>query len=344
MASLAVLETALELLTSPDPESVRTDVFEPESLGAQEKTRLRTQVASRLAWGLGRKQNLMGVGISEKVDHGERTDELALTIYVKQKHTPSSLSASDTIPPQLELEGLGEPVPTDVREIGILRLEALTTRIRPVVGGYSIGRADKGFTGTLGCLVTKHGDPSKRFLLSNNHIFAKAGLGQPGDPIFQPGADDEQPQEALATLESWLPFKFTDFYDNRVDAALAEPVDPAVFDSDIFEIGTPKGITSAERGMMIQKSGRTTGHTWGRIEDITYRVTAPYPNLGRGYSWVKFTDLVLCSRCTAPGDSGSLILDADEKAVGLHFLGSETVSVFNKITNVQDELGIDLVV
>jgi hypothetical protein len=58
---------------------------------------------------------------------------------------------------------------------------------------------------------------------------------------------------------------------------------------------------------------------------------------------VKFLQQVLCTRYTDGGDSGSLILDAEGYAIGLHVCGGPGASIFSPIQFVLDDLGIDLV-
>jgi hypothetical protein len=52
---------------------------------------------------------------------------------------------------------------------------------------------------------------------------------------------------------------------NKVDAAIARPLNDQDVRNDILEIGTIKGLVSGELGMAIKKSGRTTGLTTGRF-------------------------------------------------------------------------------
>ena len=349
MANYPVLKAALNLLATRSPEGAEegaeTDQFRVEKLSSQERRELNAQLESRDAWALGRKQNVVALGISENREGAGSTGELALTVYVKKKYPLSYLNEPATIPPRMELTGLGEPIPTDVREIGDLRLEALTVEKRPIVCGYSIGRGEKGSTGTLGCMVRKRGDEDgKRLLLSNSHVLAKSGFGEPGDLIHQPGPDDvELVSEPVAKLLTWQPFKVGDTYENHTDAAVAEPVNSNLFDPTIYDIGQPKGVRPAERGMMVQKSGRTSGHTWGQIDDVDFTASVPYSDPDSKGFRVNFSDLVLCSRYTEPGDSGALVLDMDGYAVGLHFCGTSTVSVACPIQYVLDDLNVDLV-
>jgi hypothetical protein len=342
---VAVQETdvlaALDLLTSPAPQKVSTDGFSAERLSAPEKRRLTKQVRQTRAWSIG--GNVVGYGITEKHAGEPTTGNLALTVYVKKKYPKALLDESQLVPPSLALEGLDATVPTDVQEIGELRLEALSITARPIPGGYSIGPLSA--TGTYGCLVVERGEGGRRLVLSNSHVLAASGTGRPGDVIYQPGPDErDTTMEVVAKLLSWQPFDFGADYTNRFDAALAEPIKPEWFDTAIYHIGKPVGIRPPARGMMIHKSGRTSGYTMGRVLDVHYRTALQYPRPdGQGLGEAKFRDQVLCTRYSEPGDSGALVLDTENYAVGLHFCGGPGASVFSPIQFVLDDLGVDLV-
>jgi hypothetical protein len=342
MAGLGTLEAALELLSGgPTLSTVSTDVFAVESLSSTEQRRLTSQVENSLAWHLG--DNLIAHGIADKQASTGTTGELALTVYVKKKYPASVLDSSQIVPQSLQLEGLEEDVLTDVREIGELRLEALSTRVRPIPGGYSIGHLSD--TGTLGCLVVERGDAGRQLVLSNSHVLAASGTARVGDPVYQPGPDERgNDMEEVARLLRWQPFDFTS-NGNRIDAALAEPIDGDWFDPIIFNVGRPKGVRAPTRGMKVQKTSRTTGHTWGEVQDVHFRpfnLRYPRPD-GIGEGEVSFRDQVLCSRYTQGGDSGALVLDEEGYAVGLHFCGAPAGSVFSPIEFVLGELNVDLV-
>jgi hypothetical protein len=334
------LVAALELLTSPSPSTVSTESFRAESLSRDERDRLTRQVKRAHAWELG--NNLVGYGIAARETRVGATDDLALVVYVRKKYPVELLHVSETVPDTLELEGVPEIVPTDVVEIGELKLQALTSKVRPITGGYSIGHI-RG-TGTFGCLVSDRTD-GRLLVLSNSHVLAASGTAKVGDPIFHPGPDErDTTMEVVAKVFSWQPFNFGEAEVNRIDAALAEPLSQESFACEIFDIGVPKGVATPSRGMMVQKSGRTTGHTFGRVRDVNFTALLNYPRPdGAGEAAVRFRDQVLCSRYSDSGDSGALVLDSDGRAVGLHFCGSVTQSVFHPISFVLDELNIDLV-
>src|SRR5205823_3669095 len=124
--------------------------------------------------------------------------------------------------------------------------------------------------GTLGCLVRREGQV---FVLSNNHVLANSNEAQRGDAILQPGPHDggRFPDDQIADLEDFVPVGFLEppsecrvasgvvavlnagcwaigsktryrtvnlqAVDNRVDAAIARPLQPAQVTGEILEIG-----------------------------------------------------------------------------------------------------------
>ena len=58
---------------------------------------------------------------------------------------------------------------------------------------------------------------------------------------------------------------------------------------------------------------------------------------------VFFVDQIITSAVSRPGDSGSLVMDRDNRAVGLLFAGSERVSVCNRIEHVIRLLDIEII-
>ena len=60
------------------------------------------------------------------------------------------------------------------------------------------------------------------------------------------------------------------------------------------------------------------------------------------HQFLGLRDQVLCTRYTAGGDSGSVVLNSRNRIVGLHFAGSESTSIFNRISHVFTLLDIDL--
>jgi hypothetical protein len=283
------------------------------------------------------------VGIGPKVTDGKALDELALKIYVDEKKSEKEID--NPVPKTVKLEGLKEPLPTDVEAIGKVVLEPNTSRVRPAIPGFSIGHVLI-TAGTFGCLVRKKRDERTLYILSNSHVLANGGIGAVGDRIIQPGRTDggQFPQDVIATLDDWVRFQFTaSGYPNFVDAAIAR-VKKRDVTSAIRQIGVPVGTsTIVRRGMRVQKTGRTTDYTVGLIRDVHFRTALRYPRPVGGRGRVGLRDQVLCTRYTTPGDSGSAVLNMKREVVGLHFAGSASSSIFNRIEHVLRLLDIEIV-
>ena len=333
MAKEKDLLKALDILTEGDEADMPQALRVTANAGAV-KTKAKP-------WTMGK--GIQGVGIGKKISDGVELDELVLKVYVEKKLPQSDVA--NPVPRVVDIEGL-EAIQTDVEAIGKVRLESNTSRARPAIPGYSVGHVNI-TAGTLGCLVRKRGDAPKLYILSNSHVLADEGLGTAGDAILQPGRADGgvTPGDRIAKLTKWIPFEFTPAtFPNLVDAAIAEFTEAAFATSAIRRIGTPKGVSSTLRlGMQVQKTGRTTDYTVGIIRDLNYRTALRYKKPGGGRGRVGFRDQILCTRFTDGGDSGSAVLNMQQKVVGLHFAGSPSASIFNRIQNVLDALEIEIV-
>ncbi len=215
---------------------------------------------------------------------------------------------------------------------------------RPVPIGVSSGHPSI-TAGTLGARVT---DGDRVFALSNNHVFAAVNQGREGDHLLQPGVVDggRDPDDALGTLAAFEPIRFCSLVcpENRIDAAIAltttEDVGNATPDGGY---GTPRSRTAeAELGMTVQKYGRTTGQTAGRVTGIHATIDVGY----RG-SNARFVDQIVVSdgSFSNPGDSGSLIVTkgtllGDRRPVALLFAGSNVNTIANPIDFVLERFGV----
>jgi hypothetical protein len=312
------------------------------------------------------KPNVVGVGLGYKDIRGQITDELAVVALVIQKVPKAGLHPDSRVPS--EVDG----IVTDVIQVGELRaLSSHTDRIRPIPGGVSIGHY-KVTAGTLGCVVYDK-DTRERLILSNNHVLAESNNGLQGDPILQPGPIDggRVAKDTVATLERFYPIQFatgpascelallfarvgntiaqlvgskyrveTYWHDeeatNRVDAAVAKPLEGVTFLDEIMDIGVVAGTVSARLGMLVRKTGRTTGFTSGQIIVIEATVNIRY-----GHRTARFDGQIISGPMSKPGDSGSLLLASDTLlAVGLLFAGSDQATVHNPIQEVLDSLKV----
>ncbi|MCL5040197.1 MAG: S1 family peptidase [Firmicutes bacterium] len=315
-------------------------------------------------------ENVVGVGVGYKETGGKKTEQLAVTVLVKKKVAPQRLNSTHCVPQMLS------GTVTDVIEIGEVTLLSRLDRLRPAQPGMSIGHY-RITAGTFGAVVKdkKTGQP---LILSNNHVLAnitngKDGRAQIGDPVYQPGKyDGGTSEDTIARLERFVPiyhdwspitcayaqaversfnfwlrkikpdyeirfFKKADA-ENLVDAAVARPTDGASISEEIMELGRVQGITEPQVGMKVLKSGRTSGVTSGEIRVLKASIKVLMGDVG----FALFSDQFVTSPMGQPGDSGSLVLTEDMKAVGLLAAGSDSATICGRIQNVLDLLRISL--
>ncbi|HHV34774.1 MAG TPA: hypothetical protein GXX59_04250, partial [Syntrophomonadaceae bacterium] len=127
---------------------------------------------------------------------------------------------------------------------------------------------------------------------------------------------------------------------NMVDCAVARPADPKDITPEIIEFGKVNGIIDPEPGMMVKKSGRTSGITEGKVTAIHVTLNV---SMGHSSDVVRFQDQIMTEMKSLAGDSGSIVLDQENQVVGLLFAGSNEFTVVNPIQIVLDKLGVDLV-
>lgn len=298
--------------------------------------------------------NVVGVAVSHKIKNEKDTGDPCMTIFVEQKLDPALLGSNQAIPRTIQKYKtdvvetgpiFAEPHCTeDLEESGEydVGIQTLRNRVRPVEGGYSVGHV-RITAGTMATAVYDArpfpGIPRRYYMLSNNHVLANSNNARAGDPILQPGPHDggTYPRDMVARLYRFVPIRF-DGSCNYVDAAIAvgEFHD---LDREIYWIGYVKGVSTVGVGTIVQKTGRTTSYTTGRVTAINATVNVNYGggNVGRMCRQIMTTNM------SAGGDSGSLLLDMNENAVGLLFAGSSSVTIHNDIRYVQSLLGIRVV-
>lgn len=335
---LLALEFVTEGMDAEVPQRLSRSTFSTESfLKATDKLKKTSR-----SWTQG--SGIQGLGIGEKESCGKLGKKMALRVYVNKKKPLSKVK--NPIPKKVRIPDLGVCT-TDVLEIGKVEPEVFTQRVRPAMPGCGLAHS-KVTVGTFGCLVKINGDTSGRlYILSNSHVLANQGVANVGDEIRQPGPKDggRPSKDLIATLDNWVPFVFSATgYPNLVDAAIARVRRMTSVDNKIRILGIqPVGVSrTLRRGMRVKKVGRTTDYTIGEIRDINYRLALIYSRPGGGSGRAGLSDQVLCTRYTAGGDSGSVVLNNRNRVVGLHFAGSPSTSIFNRITHVFTALDIQL--
>ncbi len=245
----------------------------------------------------------------------------------------------------------------DVQVIGRVRAlsspapEDLQRRVRPLRPGLSVAHASVS-AGTLGGFVRVAG---RLAILSNNHVLAASDAAQIGDPVLQPGpADGGSQADRVATLTAFE--DLTGSRANLVDAAVTTlDAGVAAEPGDVpggALTGPVPGSLDIDPDELVEKVGRTTGHTSGRITAVEVDgVAVDYDD-----AIYRFDDQIeIAGRAGAfsqGGDSGSVIWRSRDRApLGLLFAGSSTggdggagVTFANPLSTVLDLFSAEWVV
>jgi hypothetical protein len=171
--------------------------------------------------------------------------------------------------------------------------------------------------GTLGLFVE---DARAYYVLSNNHVLADSDNGKRRDPVWAPAKDDTRgAPRVIGELSRWPRFKPS--RRDNVDAALARlwPEEVEEFYPYWYQgIGDmdPRPIEDRFATRRVIKRGRTTKVTRGTVS--AFDLDGVQINYGLPAGLVTFDDQLEFIHQTpqtkdfsAGGDSGSLILDAD---------------------------------
>ena len=237
----------------------------------------------------------------------------------------------------------------DVRLVGpVVKQNGLwhRRRSRPLRIGGSIGHVSI-TAGTLGCFVARS-STREELILSNNHVLADENNADIGDTVLQHGAADggQAPGEKVGELERFIRLKNQH---NQVDAATASLEEGIeYFYNELTGVGEISGIRTdpLEDGELVYKVGRTTGTTHGRVSSIELDAL----RVGYDMGTLEFDNQIEIEPADAGrpfslgGDSGSLIVDRDRRAVALLFAGNDVDATFaNPITEVLSALNVELV-
>ena len=245
-------------------------------------------------------------------------------------------------------------VPVQQVPVGAVDAYSHRARHRPAPGGVSIGHVDV-TAGTLGSRAIGLTAPwnNRHLVLSNNHVLANSNAGRVNDSIIQPGSADggRHPADQIAVLARWVPINFGGA-PNIVDCAFGWAWHERIRGGQYYLSGgspayytTGSAPLAASLGMIVGKSGRTTGLTQGRVTQIGVSVNVNY---GGGRIALFRNQIAIQSVNANPfsagGDSGSLIWQwaAGVRPVGLLFAGGGGTTFANPIGNVLAALDIRL--
>lgn len=244
-----------------------------------------------------------------------------------------------------------------------------------IIGGISGANANlDGNSGTIGYFCRKKSFIMRRseiYLLSNSHVFAdlRRMNVEAHDFILQPSPGEGGQSRAIAELTKLSPLKFeNDVTDaNRIDVAIAKLFKQQEYKFLLPFIGEIKRYAEKEEveiGEKNQKFGRTTGYTSGKLFSVALDIWIKYDRTGKeaffADQFLTETDKTQYEKFVDKGDSGSLLVDGENNAVGLIFAGAngkidvkdaeETAQIVvnnygvaNPISDVMKEMKIELV-
>ena len=215
---------------------------------------------------------------------------------------------------------------------------AITARHpRPVPIGISTGNINVCGGGTIGVRV-RNGD--NYYALSCNHVWGRLNAAQVGESILQPASSEvgcaKNLTDVVATVAALEPIVHLSTASNLMDVTL---VATTTYEMSNSTPGDGYGIPSSTPvdpvvGMSVQKYGRTTGLTKGKISAINVTLGLNY-----GYGTARFVQQIAVepARKNATfvdtGDSGSLVVSGDDNAnpVGLVFAKAGSLTYVNPI-------------
>ncbi|MBV9211682.1 MAG: hypothetical protein JOZ52_13670 [Acidobacteria bacterium] len=206
-----------------------------------------------------------------------------------------------------------------------------------IIGGISGANTNlTGQSGTIGYFCTRKSSLPRRkqlLMLSNSHVFADLSKAKVDDTdlIMQPSPGERAGNRPIGALVNYSALKFnSDLADpNHIDAAIAKLWNTQPHKPLIPHIGACKGYVAKEDvevGEAARKFGRTTCYTEGSIFSIYLDIWIYYDRTGQS---AFFQNQFLIepaspqfSKFAAKGDSGALVVDEKQHALGLIFAGT----------------------
>lgn len=217
----------------------------------------------------------------------------------------------------------------------------VTRRSRPAMGGDSIGHFAVPSAATLGCLVRDRADPATIYLLCDyTGLSGPGSVMQTGDPVVQPGIYDggDPAHDVIAVIARWGEMSSDPAAAAaNLSVALATVLDPADVSPQVRGRGYIAGVRPARPGQRVFIVGRTSGQAEGRVLRVGASLVLP------GQIAVPFADLIMTTPLVQGGDSGAVLLDEQNYALGLGFAGGGNASYFIPMQRVLDALAVDLV-
>lgn len=219
---------------------------------------------------------------------------------------------------------------------------------RPAPIGISTSNYYDCGAGTIGVRV-RGGDFV--YALSCNHVWGRLNAAQPGENILQPGSGDvacaKITTDIIGQIAGLEPIVHLSTASNIMDATM---ILTSTADLDNRTPADGYGIPSSTPidpvvGMSVQKYGRTTGLTKGKISAINVTMGINY-----GYGTARFVDQIAIeparknSSFVEGGDSGSLVVTDNSTAspIGMIFARSGSIAYANPIKPILTRFNVTI--
>ncbi len=291
------------------------------------------------------------------------TSSPAIVVYTKKEVKPGRIPNSlEGVPVVVKVTGefYAMKPPSNKGNKG-----STSTRYpRPTPIGVSTGNEGECSAGTIGARVTDA--LGEVYALSNNHVYALENNASIESKVLQPGLYDSRcrfdEKRVIGTLDNYVEISFLEddpYSTNTIDAAIASSTTALLGNATPSNgYGVPKSETCADTsscmlgvGLYVQKYGRTTSLTCGKITGLNATVNVSYYGSGKTARFINqiFVESAPQIGCPVPfiqpGDSGSLLVTAANRyPVGLLFAGSlyGIVGIANPIDDVLGAFGVSI--
>ena len=295
-------------------------------------------------------QNVSAIGLGLKYINNINIFEPCLHVLVDKKLPSNSLTSNNIVPKNY----MG--IKTDVIEIGNLRFSSndglITQKFRPLESGCQlviytqVNNKPYEITGTLGCIVSSVINRKRHhFILSNNHVLANFNETPIGEEIMQLNYSDEEifDEDVVAHLTNFIPLnptKNNTTHINYVDCAIAKVAHKSLISNKVFNVGEITGVSKAILNEDVKKVGYYTGLTTGKILTLgaTFNM---YDSNNKKFI---FKEQIIGKVKSDTGDSGSILLNNKNEAIGLIFGNSKngTHILVNDINMVLKKLNVEI--
>jgi hypothetical protein len=294
-------------------------------------------------------RDVFGYGTGFRERGGKRTEEPALIVYVRRgrkKRDKHDYPRHQQIPERVRWKVGGETLwlPVDLIEIDKGKLQSMA----PPMGGDSVGNQSASHnSGSIGWIARRAGDGAP-VLCGNYHVFLKfpprpsndvLKYPQPGQPLDNVTSPSREDGGNVNTDVVGVVVRGR--RDDLVDVAIAtlvptgRPVSPIVH--GLGQIGRARSITTQDlhARLEVHLFGRTSGLQNGNVVEYPGRVGFEYPDLD---SPLVMFDLIVTDIETRDGDSGSLLLDNQNRPLGMLIGTGGNRSFFMHIANIRSAM------